>query len=343
MIGRRAVLTLAGALAVAPKAVSHQATAASPTFAAAPPAPVVRNPLDHVPEMLRAEFPATLALRVERGGETLLDYRRDGVSPDALFRIYSVTKSVLATLVGIALDGGALPSLDRTAASYFPEVDLSAADPRARDVTIRHLLTMTARWDTLGQMGLARPPDMTVDAFLRPMAGDPGTAFRYDNASSNLLGLLVARAVGEPLDVFAERALLRPLGIERFTWRKTPDGYAAGSGGLSLPIAALMRFGSCAAQRGRWNGQRLVSERYMDEMLGRRTPVDPREGIDYGYLWFLQKTPNGRHESIIAQGFGGQVLQVVPDLGLIVATTTEPGDRASTRFIRSAVLPALGL
>jgi CubicO group peptidase (beta-lactamase class C family) len=92
--------------------------------------------------------------------------------------------------------------------------------------------------------------------------------------------------------------------------------------------------------QGDWNGRRIVSKAFVDEMLSRRITVNPQEGLDYGYLWFAQRTPDGNHEGHTAQGFGGQVLQIVPALDLIVATTTEPGEKASTRFIRNAILPA---
>ena len=334
MIARRALLSMAGAATLAPRAFAQ-----SGNFAAVSPSTLDRNLLGQLPATLRAEFPATLGLRVTQNGGALLDYRREGVGADELFRVYSITKSVLATLVGIALDARLIPSLDQPTVSYFPEIDLAAADPRARTVTIRHMLTMTSGWDT-GQQA-SGPPAVTLSGLARPFANEPGAMFSYDNNSSNMLGILLARAVGEPLEAFAERVLLKPLGIENHAWRKTPDGFAAASGGLSLSIASLVRFGSFAMQGGVWSGRRIVSRSYMDEMLSRRVAVNPQDGLDYGYLWFMQKTPDQRHESFIAQGFGGQVLQVVPDLGLIVATTTEPGDKASTGFIRSAILPAM--
>jgi CubicO group peptidase (beta-lactamase class C family) len=338
MIARRGLLSLAGATLLAPRAFAQSAGAGS--LAAVSPNALSGPLLDTLPAMLRSEYPATLCLRVTQKGGAVVDYRREDVSADSLFRIYSITKSVLATLVGIALDSGAITSLDRTVGSYFPEIDLAAADPRARTVTLRHMLTMTSGWDTTkGPPG--GPPAVTTSGLFRPMAEDPGATFCYDNNSSNILGILLARAVGEPLEAFAERALFRPLGIDAYHWRTTPDGFAAGSGGLSLSIASLVRFGSFAMQGGVWNGRRLVSRGYMDEMLSRKVAVNAAEGLDYGFLWFMQKTPDGRHESFIAQGLGGQVLQVVPDLGLIVATTTEPGDKSNTGFIRSAILPAM--
>jgi len=334
MIARREMLALTALVGFAPRTYAQ-------TLAAVSPDALGRTLLGELPDALRRDFPATLGLRVTRQGGVLLDYRRADVAPDDRFRLYSITKSVLAALVGIALDMRLLPSLDRTLASYFPEIDLSAADPRARQVSIRHLLTMTSGWDTAGPPGLPTPPAVTTSGLFRRMETDPGAVFSYDNNASNMLGILLARAVGEPLETFAEKVLFKPLGIESYGWRKTPDGFAAGSGGLDLSIEALTRFGAFVMQGGVWNGRRIVGKDYMDAMLSRQVAVNAQDGLDYGYLWFVQKTPDGRHESFIAQGFGGQALHLVPDLGLIVATTTEPGDKASTRFIRGAILPAM--
>ena len=339
MLERRELLAMLGAAALAPRAFAQSGPSPAQNLAVLQPVTVDADVLARLPVMLQEEFPATLSVCIQQRDRILLDYRREGVAKDDLFRIYSITKSVLAVLVGIAHDRRLIPSLDRSVASYFPEIDLSAADPRALEVTIRHLLTMTAGWSTASQVAL-QPPAVTTSGFFRPFAANPGESFIYDNNGSNILGILLARAVGQPLDAFAEEMLFKPLGITDYGWRRTPDGHLATSGGLSLSTDAIVRFGRLAMHRGDWNGRSIVSKAFADEMLSRKIPVNPQEGLDYGYLWFAQRTPDDKHESFIAQGFGGQVLQLVPDLGLIVATTTEPGEKSNTRFIRSAILPA---
>jgi CubicO group peptidase (beta-lactamase class C family) len=295
--------------------------------------------LQRLPELLRTEFPNTLALTVVRDDRIVLDYRRAGVAQDELFRTYSITKSVVALLVGIALDRGILPSLDRAVESYFPEIDLGSADPRAREVTIRHILTMTAGWDTASLPGV-QAPQVTTSGFLRPMADAPGTIFSYDNNATNILGILLSRVVDARLDAFADDVLFRPAGIDRHVWRQTPDGYPAASGGLSLSMGSILRLGRLVLRRGDWDGKQIVSEAFMAEALSHQTLVNAQEKLFYGYLWFSQMTPDARHEGHTAQGFGGQVLHVVPALKLIIATTTQPGNGATTRFIRGAILPA---
>jgi CubicO group peptidase (beta-lactamase class C family) len=342
MIGRRHLLALGAAFAAAP-GVAAQTPASTAPFswrtAGVAPSDFDADAMQKLPDLLRSEFPNTLALTVARHDRIVLDYRRDGVAPDELFRTYSITKSVLALLAGIALDRGHLTSLDRTVASYFPEIDLSGADPRAREVTIRHILSMTAGWDTSSLPGV-QAPQVTTSGFFRPMADPPGTVFSYDNNATNILGILLSRAVGARLDAYAEDVLFRPIGIARHQWRQTPDGYPAASGGLSLAMDSIIRIGRLALRRGDWDGKRIVSEAFLSAALGRRTPVNAQEQLSYGYLWFSQKTPDGQHEGHTAQGFGGQVLHIVPALGLIVATTTQPGNGGTTRFIRSAILPA---
>jgi CubicO group peptidase (beta-lactamase class C family) len=342
MIRRRHLVALAAAFVVAPRAVGQTpAHGSSFTWKTAGLASEAfdAEALRKLPELLRTEFPNTLALTVVRDDRVVLDYRRPGVAQDELFRTYSITKSVLALLIGIALDRGMLPSLDRSVASYFPEIDLAGADPRAREVTIRHILTMTAGWDTSSLPGV-QAPQVTTSGFLRPMADVPGTVFSYDNNATNILGILLSRAVGARLDAFADDVLFRPAGIDRHVWRQTPDGYPAASGGLSLSMDSILRLGRLVLRRGDWDGKRIVSEAFLAEALSHRTLVNAQEKLSYGYLWFSQLTPDARHEGYTAQGFGGQVLHVVPGLNLIIATTTQPGNGGTTRFIRSAILPA---
>jgi CubicO group peptidase (beta-lactamase class C family) len=339
MMGRRELLAMLGAVALAPRTFAQSGPSATQNLAVLPPATVDPDVLARLPGLLKEQFPATLGLSIMQRDRILLDYRREGSAKDDLFRIYSITKSVLAVLVGIAHDRRLIPSLDRSVAAYFPEIDFSAADPRARDVTIRHLLTMTAGWSTADQIAL-QPPAVTTSGFFRPFKADPGESFIYDNNGSNILGMVLARATGQPVDAFAEDVLFKPLGIWDYAWRRTPDGHVATSGGLSLSIDSISRFGRLVTHKGEWNGKMVLSKGFAGEMLGRRTVVNPQEGLDYGYLWFVQRTPDDRQESYIAQGFGGQVLHIVPALDLIIATATEPGDQANTRFIRSAILPA---
>ncbi len=339
MMGRRELLAMVGALALTPKAFAQSSQPPVQNLAILQPATVDANILAKLPAMLQEQFPATLSARIAQRDRILLDYRREGVAKDELFRIYSLTKSILAVLVGIAHDRQLIPSLDRTLASYFPEIDLTAADPRALEVTIRHVLTMTAGWSTSGHTGI-QPPLVTTSGFFRPFQASPGETFIYDNNASNILGILLARAVGQPLDAFTEEALFKPLGITDYGWRRTPDGHLATSGGLSLSIDSIVRIGRLAMHRGDWNGQRILNRAFADEMLSRRTAVNSQDGLDYGYMWFAQRTPDNNQESYIAQGFGGQVLNIVPGLDLIVATTTEPGEKANTRFIRGVILPA---
>jgi CubicO group peptidase (beta-lactamase class C family) len=339
MTDRRELLAMVGALALTPRAFAQSSPPSAQNLAVLPPITVDADVLARLPGMLKEQFPATLGLCITQRDRILLDYRREGASKDDLFRVYSITKSVLAMLVGIAHDRRFIASLDRSIASYFPEIDLSAADPRARDVTIRHVLTMTAGWNTAGNTGI-QPPPVTTSGFFRPFHANPGETFIYDNNASNILGILLARAVGQPLDVFAEEVLFKPLGITNYAWRRSPDGHLATSGGLSLSIDSIVRIGRLAMHRGDWHGRRILGKAFADEMFTRRTAVNAQEGLDYGYMWFAQRTPDEKHEGFIAQGFGGQVLSIVPGLDLIVATTTEPGEKANTRFIRSAILPA---
>ncbi|MFM9975161.1 MAG: serine hydrolase domain-containing protein [Beijerinckiaceae bacterium] len=342
MIRRRNLIALAASAFCAPDVFAQTARSA-PAFswktASLSPQEFDADLLERLPALLRTDFPGTMAVTIVRKDQILLDYRREGSGKDELFRLYSVTKSVLAILIGIALDRGILPSLDGTVVSYFPEIDFSGADPRTRGITIRQIMTMTAGLSTASLPGI-QPPQVTTTGLFRAIADQPGTVFSYDNNATNILGIVLSRIVGKRLDVFAEEVLLRPLGITEYRWRQTPDGHPAASGGLSLSMDSLIRLGRLVSRKGDWDGQRIISEEFITRMLKPQQLVNTREELHYGFFWFIQKTPDGKHDSYIAQGYGGQVLVAVPALQLIVATTTQPETGVNTRFIRSMILPA---
>jgi CubicO group peptidase (beta-lactamase class C family) len=244
---------------------------------------------------------------------------------------YSMTKSVLATLVGIALDRGALRSLDTLVAELLGD--------RARaGLTLRHLLTMTAGAETGGPWEIdevmARPSgwvDWLLDA---PERHAPGSAFAYDNGSAHVLGAALAEAVGTTLSDFAAERLFAPLGIETFAWPRDPDGRDFGFGHLRLRPRDVARLGELYLDGGR----DVVSRAFVEAATSAQTAGGAPEGASYGFLWWTAEEPLPH---VFAAGYAGQSLTVLPTLGVVAVTT---GDEAllrpGWRNARHAVLEA---
>ena len=270
---------------------------------------------------------------VHEGREVLARHFGDG-SGDELVDTYSMTKSFVATLVGIALDRGAIASLDDLLSRYLP----GARHP----YTVRHLLTMTAGTDADGPWEIdevtARPSGWVDWILTAPRTREPGTAFRYDNGSTHALGAALAAAVGAPLSAYASRHLFRPLGIDAFEWPSDPDGFDYGFGHLRLLPRDIAKLGELYLGGGVYDGHRVLAQEFVQAATRAQTRGGGPEGAAYGYLWWTAQEPVPH---FFAGGYAGQSLTVIPELGLVAVTTGDEARlRPGWRNARHAVLAA---
>jgi len=273
----------------------------------------------------------------------------------------SATKSVTSTLVGIALDRGALSSVQQRVFDFFPEhADLVAADPRRAAMTLEHLLLMEApiTWNdeevpysdaSNDLVRMFTSADPLRYALSKDLYAAPGALFDYCNASTNVLGDIVRRATGRRLDHFADTVLFAPLGITTFRWyRMSPDVVLA-SGDLELRPRDAAKIGLLFLNRGMWNGRRVVSSEWVDRATARLVRPDAAHSwaVSYGYGWWhLDLAADGRtYPAYTAAGWGGQWIAVVPSADLVLVTTGGNYDRAepmdARRMLEQYVLVGL--
>ncbi|HET8527803.1 MAG TPA: serine hydrolase domain-containing protein [Gaiellaceae bacterium] len=209
---------------------------------------------------------------VLRGGECAA-----AIGDDELRDTYSVTKTVVSTLVGIALARG----------------DVRTVEPW------RPLLTMTAGFS--GEIDDVMALDTSWEQAIRAWPRLPAGTFRYDNGTAHLLACELARALRTPLDAYAAEVLFAPLGIDRWLWPRDPEGYAFGFGHLRLRTRDLARIGEA------WRVGALVDPAYRAEATRAWTPGGPPEHRPYGCLWWI--SPRG----FFGAGYAGQLLWVAGD------------------------------
>lgn len=303
-------------------------------------------------EVLQRELPEKVprltSLGVLRDRKLVFSYFRDPsitvgatleTGPDKPQNVASVTKSVLALLVGIALDKGLFGSLKDPLARHLAEAADPALDPRVRAITLEHLLTMTGGWEI---QDINMPPFRFEDALKRPFLFEPGQRFQYDNATSHLLGIALMRASGTTLERFAAEHLFGPMGITNVSWRKDGMGYTMGWHNLHLTLDDMLKIGQLLLDNGAWNGRQLVSTAFVADMLTQRNAGGPPSNTPYGYHWYVLRTPDRKHAAYGAFGYGGQLIYVVPALKLVLARTQTRDQRgADQRLIREVVLQGL--
>jgi len=240
--------------------------------------------------------------------------------------VRSVTKSVMATLIGIAIDRGIIPSEDRTIGEYLqPTAPLS--DSVKAHITIKQLLSMSSGLsgndlpDVTEYNNWFNAPNQVQYTLSLPMIAQPGQVFGYNTGAAHLTSVLLTGASGGSTYQFAKQYLFQPLGIPDRPWATDKQGFNNGGAALSLTPYDMLKIGQLYLNKGVFNGIRVVSDTWIDKASSFKISTNNAQlfGPNYGYFWWLGNT--GHHDYSFANGYGGQFIVVVPDLRLIVIAT----------------------
>lgn len=198
-------------------------------------------------------------------------------SEEKLIETMSVTKLIVAIGVGKLLYENKIDSLDQPVYSFYPEWKQG----RKKDITIRHLMNHTS-----GMQNILRTteeiypsPDIVKLALSAELESEPGSEVSYNNKAVNLLAGLFERASGERMDKYFENNLFNELGIKEYEWAKDKAGNPYAMSGLKLKASDLIKFGQLVLDKGEWDGVKIISEGYLNEMLGKE------KGGGFGLLW----------------------------------------------------------
>jgi CubicO group peptidase (beta-lactamase class C family) len=244
---------------------------------------------------------------------------------DGLHDLRSVTKSITGLLYGIALSEGIVPGLNESLIQQFLEYADLARDPRRNKILIRHALSMKmgTEWNEdlpysdphNSEIAMERAADRYRFALDRPMVNEPGDWWTYNGGATALIGKLIAKGAGVPVDVYARSKLFTPLGIREFEWVSGADGVPSVASGLRLNIHDLARIGRLILDNGVWQGKQIVPKDWLDVSFTPHAVL--RDGLRYGFFWWLG--PDGTPPYWVAGfGNGGQRLMISPANKLIV-------------------------
>jgi CubicO group peptidase (beta-lactamase class C family) len=237
---------------------------------------------------------------------------------------FSVAKSFVSTLIGIAIDEGLIGSVTDPVTEYLPE--LSERDPRFERITLRDLLTMSSgiRYE---EQSLPLPWGDDVDTYYGTDLRDlglsatqivrpPGQEWLYNNYNPLLLGLVLERATGTSVSDYMATKLWQPLGAEAdATWSLDSEGsgFEKLESGLNATPVDYARFGELFLHAGESNGQRIVSEDWVREATAADVTTDPAG--HYQYFWWIDTQ---RPDRFYALGNFGQYIYVAPDAGAVI-------------------------
>jgi CubicO group peptidase (beta-lactamase class C family) len=237
---------------------------------------------------------------------------------------FSVAKSFVSTLIGIAIDEGLIGSVTDPVTEYLPE--LSERDPRFERITLRDLLTMSSgiRYE---EQSLPLPWGDDVDTYYGTDLRDlglsatqivrpPGQEWLYNKYHPLLLGMVLERATGMSVSDYMATKLWQPLGAEAdATWNLDSEasGFEKMESGLNATPVDYARFGELFLHAGEWNGQRIVSQDWVREATAADVTTDPAG--HYQYFWWIDTQ---RPDRFYALGNFGQYIYVAPDAGAVI-------------------------
>lgn len=311
-----------------------------------------------VASIVDGRMTATHAVLVARRGRLVVEEYFYGFDKKTLHDLRSASKTLASLLVGLAIRDGAIEDASVTALSLFPYRQYANWDPRKARITLRDLMTMSSGLDAddhdsdspaAEHAYQSRDEDWVKTALDAPMIADPGAQPLYGSANPLILGGVLASALDEPVEWFADRTLFAPLGISDYRWFTTSTGGPYLGGGLYLRPRDLLKIGQLYLDGGVWRGDRLLPQSWVRDSWGRYGRLAPLDlnGNDYGYLWWHHEyeVDGESVRTVEARGYGGQYLFVVPALDLVVVVTAgnyrNGRTRQSQRVLDEFLLPAV--
>lgn len=280
-------------------------------------------------------LPRLHSLLVSHRGHVVLERYYNGSRADKPENIKSASKSIISTLVGIAIECGAIKDVRTPLARYFPEL-AHDRDPLKRSITVEDLLTMRSGLQSTSgrQYGAwVTSANWVRHALTRPMLAPPGAEMEYSTGSSHLLSAILTKATGMSTRQFANAVLAKPLGFTLAEWPRDPQGVYFGGNEMLLTPRQLLAIGELYLRKGRVSKGQVVPESWIDKScdgrsrslprwardLEARGEVDPMRDRQYGYGWWVHTV--GGHHTCFAWGYGGQYAFVFPSLDLVVVST----------------------
>jgi CubicO group peptidase (beta-lactamase class C family) len=305
------------------------------------------------------------AVLVQLDGKPVVEHYVDSAAEDH-WDTRSVTKSIVATLVGVAIDEGHIEGVQQSLGELLPS-RATEMDAETAAVTLEEVLTHTAGFPPEGSGEKYFFAEDWVGQILadRNESGPADGSSDYSNAGAHLVSAVLVEATGVPVLEYAREKLFGPLGIPTepafepavdfndesaalaqyeeyweagFAWPVDPQGLHEGACCVKLRTQDMLAIGQLYLDEGRWGGEQVVPEEWVEQATTSHVDINGAGVTGYGYLWWV--TDVADEPGFMAYGMGGQVILVVPALDLVVAVSTEfderdPG-RMSTTFGRES-------
>lgn len=286
------------------------------------------------------------SMMVIKDGKVIYERYSTGHTPEELHILWSASKTFTAAAVGFAEQDGLL-SVEDKVVSFFSAEELPAnPSPWLSQITVRDLLTMSSGLQCddynhkarRGELG-----DWAVASLAAPMVFEPGSRFDYNSMDSYLLSVIVSRVCGKAVDEYLAEKLFAPLGITKWEWDRSPQGYNAGGWGLYLRLEDFAKMGQFMLQRGEWNGRQLLSREWFDRAMSPQ--IMQYKGMDVSEEWIEEHRDDEwnrgygyqlwccTHGAYRLDGAWGQFSIIIPSKNAVVTAFMHSGHTGV--FLRS--------
>ncbi|QEE17669.1 serine hydrolase domain-containing protein [Promethearchaeum syntrophicum] len=262
------------------------------------------------------------SLLVIRNGYIVYEKYRFEFTQTFPSNIYSCTKVITSSLMGICLEEGYINSLEDPILDYLPDLNIQNMDPMKERINFRHLLTMTSglEWidetDYYSMMDSGNPAEYVLS---KPMDSEPGQEWNYNTGCSHVLSTIINTVFENGTANLAKNSLFDPLGIANYLW--TGDRFGVPNGGtlLNLIPRDMAKIGYLYLNNGSWDGMQLISKEWVENSTRSHIELDFARnfGVGYGYKWWIYDWK----DSFSARGSLNQNILVLPAENLVVVTS----------------------
>lgn len=316
-------------------------------------------------KIIQKEYDNITGMIIQKHGKIVYEYYPEQYSSDNYFHIYSVTKSIISILIGIAIDKGYIKNTNQKVLEFFPEYQIKKGEKTIQKITINDILTMTAPYKY-------KIPPLTymryfmsknwVTFTLNVLGGkkEIGAFYYTPLVGPDILSGILTKATGKSVFDFATEHLFAPLGItvkqnivfhsakeqQAFNkasnisgWVVDPMGINSAGWGLTLSALDMAKIGQLYLNRGMWNGIQIVSQDWIMDSTTEHSKWDKMD-LPYGYLWWIV---DKEEEACAAMGDGGNVIYFNQEKEIVIAITSLLQKKVKDRidFIKNEVEPRI--
>lgn len=274
------------------------------------------------------QMPRLHSILISQDEELIVEQYFNGKRRNDTANVKSVSKTIMSALVGIAIEQGHIAGVDQPISDYY---DLPSEQPEARkrNITVGNLLSMQAGLETTSFYNYGAwvlSDDWIRFALEQPLTAEPGTRLLYSTGNTHLLSDIITEATGRSTLQFARQSLGQPLGFELAAWPRDPKGVYFGGNNMELTPRQMLAFGELYLNEGQVDGRQIVPANWVSSSVEPRVESPRENGRYYGYGWWIRTLAG--FEAPYAWGYGGQFIMLVPELDLVVVTTSssEPGE-----------------